>query len=212
MPKWCHAIQCSCNSPTTPGYVYVSFTDRGFDPTETWFPLRGDHRDPDGRIGADTAAAASPEPELEDVAEAATQPDFCVNRQGTLSSKSNQGQTKTDLTCSRSRPVRPRACGRRTRGGERARGGAIAGESVVTNATTDGRQCRCRSSRCRCGPCALAGVGAKRRGRVRTCDRGREAAVRRYFEPPTPSIGGRHPCSASHSSASAGSRSAISPR
>lgn len=99
MPKWCHAMYSSCNSPTTPGYVYVSFTDRGFDPTETWFPYYGEIIEiPTDGSEQIRRLLHHRSRELEGMSQKATQPDFCVNRQGdVIFFKSNQGQTKTDL-------------------------------------------------------------------------------------------------------------------
>ena len=99
MPKWCHSMYSSCNSTTTPGYVYVSFTDRGFDPTKTWFPYYGEIIEvPTDGSEQIRRLLQHRSHDVEGMIQKATQPDFCINRQGdVIFFKSNQGQTRTDL-------------------------------------------------------------------------------------------------------------------
>ncbi len=99
MPKWCHQMYSTCNTLSTPQYIYMSLTDRGFDPTETWFPYYGEiieiPTDGSERIRRLVHHRSH---EVAGMSQKATQPDFCINRQGDrIFFKSNMGQMKTDL-------------------------------------------------------------------------------------------------------------------
>ena len=99
MPKWCHQMYSTCNSLATPQYIYMALSDRGFDPAETWFPYYGEILE----IPVDGSQQIRRllhhrSHDLEGVMPKATQPDFCINRQGDrIIFKSNFGSAKTDL-------------------------------------------------------------------------------------------------------------------
>ena len=93
----------SCNTLTTPSYFYVSFTDRGFNPTETWFPYYGEILEIPTDGSEDIRRLLHHRSrETAGMSQKATQCDFCINRQGdVIFFKSNQdpqfGHLKTDL-------------------------------------------------------------------------------------------------------------------
>jgi hypothetical protein len=99
MPKWSHQMYSSCNTLTTPQYLYMSLCSRGFDPTETWFPYYGEIIEvPTDGSQQIRRLLHHRSRELAGMTQKATQPDFCVNRQGTkIIYKSNVGQERTDL-------------------------------------------------------------------------------------------------------------------
>ncbi|MGD9497420.1 MAG: hypothetical protein AB7Y46_14060 [Armatimonadota bacterium] len=99
MPKWCHQMYSTCNTLSTPQYIYMALSDRGFNPEETWFPYYGEILEiPVDGSQQIRRLVHHRSHDLAGVSPKATQPDFCINRQGDrIVFKSNFGSEKTDL-------------------------------------------------------------------------------------------------------------------
>jgi len=99
MPKWCHQMYSTCNTGSTPQYIYMALSDRGFNPEETWFPYYGEILEiPTDGSQQIRRLVQHRSHDLEGVSPKGTQPDFCINRQGDrIIFESNMGTTKTDL-------------------------------------------------------------------------------------------------------------------
>jgi hypothetical protein len=98
IPRWAHSMFSACNSVTTPQYIYAAL-DARFDPEKEWYPYHGEIIEvpTDGSQQVRRLVHHRSRP-VQGVSQKGTQPDFCINRQGTkIIFKSNFGGPRTDL-------------------------------------------------------------------------------------------------------------------